>query len=56
MLMVTPVKFDKKTPLDDPSVHVNGRYAREHPSGGVDKQKFEMWSGLALSVGRELDE
>ena len=53
--MVTPVKFDKKTPLDDPSV-VNGRYAREQPSGGVDKQKFEMWSGLALSVGRELDE
>ena len=50
-----PVKFDKKTPLDDPSV-VNGRYAREQPSGGVDKQKFEMWSGLALSVGRELDE
>ena len=31
--MVTPVKFDKKTPLDDPSV-VNGIYGREQPSGG----------------------
>ena len=56
--MVTPVKFDKKTPLamTHQFVSMVYRYAREQLSGEVDKQKFEMWSSLALSVGRELDE
>ena len=53
--MVTPVKYEKKMLLNDPST-VNGKLARENPPEGANKQRFEMWSRLALSVGRELDE
>ena len=53
--MVTPVKYDKKTLMNDPS-SVNGKLARENPPNGANKERFEAWSRLSLSVGRELDE
>ena len=52
--LVTPVKFDKKTPLANPS-SANGKLAQVQPANGVDLQRFELWKEKVLSNGEKLD-